>query len=312
VPDASLARSQSALRAAWHHVPGHLSARALDELMVAFRGLRAERITRLPSEAEQTAFSELAILILLGEKRLHGHDPQREQIARLRGALVGACGDSQYGRRLFSQSGVAFIGALLVWLALNASEERWGPTRDEIQQLISHSGVCYLPRSPYRMLELRYWLDYGSFRHCLPEIRRLVKVSGVSMPRTMERLEPAAIYELTHLVCYLTDFGRTRAAHLGPVQGHGLVKWAKHLLNLCIAAGHLDLVAELSLALECLCRCGERPAAKGWRKVEEAVARTHLRNTAPQWILSHYHAIWVCGLRSVVHGTKRLAVNRCC
>jgi hypothetical protein len=264
---------------------------------------------------EQTAIAELALLVFLGLDRGPKAGPTRRRIQQLSRILNRLCADPRYPEFFSSQTGLAFTGTLLVWLALNQAPARWGPPHERIQQLIDRTAACYLPRTPYRFIELSYFLERGAFRHGLPPLQSILPLTAFSLPFRLNGIEDTAIYEHTHMVFYLTDFGRRRLVHLNELQGRNLAERTQFLLDLCIGAEHTDLIAELLLAHECLRAGSSKSRARGWAWLARTLCPATLVGCSDQVFLSRYHPVLISALSGLLprhRGSIEKACKRPC
>src|SRR5262245_48437086 len=114
---------------------------------------------------------------------------------------------------IFTGNPSAFTGHLILWSALKHFGAEVPVTRAEIQKLIDSSRVFSPKRPFYRIIELRYFLDLGNFKHNLPKIVELFRQSVLALP-TAGDVHEADIYAATHIAIYVTDFGRIRLTRL--------------------------------------------------------------------------------------------------
>jgi hypothetical protein len=249
---------------------------------------------------EQTAIAELALLVVLGLERGPKTGPARHRIEELSRILNRLCADPRYPELFSGQTGFAFTGTLLVWLALNHPPARWGYPRERIQQLIDRTAVCYLPRTPYRFIELSYFLERGALRHCLPSLPSILRLTSFAFPFRQDAAEDAAVYEHTHLVFYLTGFGCHALAHQSVQQRRRLTTRTASLLDLCIGQGHADLAAELSLAHECLKGSSRMSHGRGWAWLERTLRPADLIGCSDEVFFSRYHPVLITALAGVL------------
>lgn len=241
--------------------PAALGAAALKRLCAALGALVGAPREVLASEPVQTAIAELALLVLVAHRL-----GAASSIAPLQRQLTSLAGRSFPSGPLPGVTRYAFVGYLVVWLSLNTGQNRWGMSHAELQQFVRESNLCALPRPLYRVIELRYLLDLGRLRHRLPSmgalwamLRRLRGRSDAIWAETTQA------YEATHLVYYLTDFGRAPRRVLGHADRVALGRELETLLARCMAEGHVDLVAEIAAAEPCLRPTRLHAAPAAWQ-----------------------------------------------
>ena len=222
-----------------------------------------------PNEPHQTAVCELALGILVLSR--NPHLVRDERVTRLTGYLVRVYQHPSFHTYVFSGHPLAFTGHLITWLAVEALK---GPTpisRERMQELADTNRIVCAPRPPFRTMELRYFLDWGRFRHSLPDYRVLFEqtcLAGLDPPPSSFTLED--VYEVTHLVLYLTDFGLRLPTFLDTAGIRRIVDLLLACLEMLVELHHWDLVAEVLLSLQCLGVDAGVEVERGWRALYEA------------------------------------------
>ena len=222
-----------------------------------------------PNEARQTAVCELALgmLILNRHRCLVGDD----RVIRLAECLARICQHPSFHRYVFEGHPLAFTGHLITWLALDALKCPLPISRDRMQGLAETDRILRAHRTPFRTMELRYFLDWGRFRHTLPDYPALFSqtcLACLEPPPSSFTLED--VYEVTHLVLYLTDFGLRLPTFLDTAGIRRIVDLLLACLEMLVELHHWDLVAEVLLSLQCLGVDSGVEVERGWRALYEA------------------------------------------
>ncbi|QPP06113.1 hypothetical protein G4Z16_06565 [Streptomyces bathyalis] len=126
--------------------------------------------------------------------------------------------------------------------------------------LAAGSGGHALPYKPVlNRIELRYFIDRGGFTApaALPGLGTLHRQSIAALGPDVLHLTESEIYAFTHVLFYVTDFGRRRDLLGGPEELAGLRETVRVLLGVQLARGSLDLLAELLLCVSALSSDGE-------------------------------------------------------
>lgn len=222
-----------------------------------------------PDEATQTAFGEVAwlTLVLSREGRCAGEGHMVRWLEHIADAYQqpGFCG------YVFTGHPLAFTGHLVLWLAVSSHTNNVPVARAALQQLINSGRVTSVERPPYRMIELRYFLDLGGFRHDLPPYCSLFDQCFLAaLPVRPGDTTEEDLYAATHALFYLTDFGAAQPDFLAADRVGRIEEFLAWSLHRMVEVHHWDLVAELLASLQCL-RSRETPALVwGWRALAEA------------------------------------------
>ena len=222
-----------------------------------------------PDEATQTVFCEFALLLLVLGRQARFADDRR--LRRWLAHLIAAYQQPVFHAYLLVGHPLAFTGHLILWLALTPHLKEVLTPREAIQHRLDHSDVARLPRSPERVLELRYFLELGHFQHDLPSDRELYEQFGLAdFIAPSDAIAETDVYAATHLVFYLTDFGRQLPSFVTPAAAGDLQAFLGVCLDIAVESGHWDLVAELLLALQCWPAPEMPTLVDGWRALQQA------------------------------------------
>jgi hypothetical protein len=124
--------------------------------------------------------------------------------------------------------------------------------------------------SPRRIIELSYFLDYGGFSHNLPKLPELFRLSFLAAPLKAVEAEQEDLYAATHILFYVTDFGRVRPSFLDEGASAQIIDFLVISMRRAIRAHHWDLVAELLFSLQCLGCRNAHEINIGWRALVRA------------------------------------------
>ncbi|GAA3137967.1 hypothetical protein GCM10010466_31130 [Planomonospora alba] len=123
-------------------------------------------------------------------------------------------------------------------------------------------------------IELRYFIDRGGFTApaSLPDARTLHGQSIAALGPDLLQLTESETYALTHVLFYMTDFGRHRRLPGGTAEAARLRETVQVLLGVHLSRGSLDLLAELLLCATALDDGhGTGPTARqGWNALARA------------------------------------------
>ena len=200
------------------------------------------------SEAGQTALAELAQLSLhlarrdrfAGDRRVHDFLELVDRVYR-RPAF------HEFPFRVELRS---LAGHLLIWLALRERGiEKLVPAHLFAERIDAYAVA--VAAHPAKLLELRYLLKLGGFGHRLPPEDELLGETVLAHAGPPDELDDDRVYELTHVVFYVTDFGLQGPSALSG-EWHGTGERVLRLLEGMITRRHWDLVSELILSHRCL------------------------------------------------------------
>ena len=134
----------------------------------------------------------------------------------------------------------------IIYKSLSGCGTNPGTLKEDIQSMLDVGLPMASEDNPYRMMELRYALEDGDFKHLPPTSSSLYR--NTSFHRALNDTPPILslgldqVYGLTHLVFYLTGFGFSR----GSVQRLASLRWlVSAQLGLQTLERNWDAVAEL-------------------------------------------------------------------
>ena len=218
-----------------------------------------------PNEFHQTSLGELGLLCYLMRR---GDAPTDNRVERCLEFLYSIYSSPAYHEMVF-QLPQAFVGHLPIWLALRdrGIEKKVG--RDVLVSLINQVSAFVLRYDPYRIIELSYLLQLAGFNHSLPADEEVFQKTVLGKA-TEGYLSEAQLYNVTHTVFYLTDFG-LRSPGLFTERHYQFAQSRLDLgMNLSVATQNWDLVGEIILAFRCLGFENEPAVATGWRALRAA------------------------------------------
>ncbi len=204
---------------------------------------------------------ELGILLrtLTSLDSRHG-SPEARQIVRL---LQRVQRRRDYADRLM-RSPAELILFAEVYASLKAAGIDSPEQHALIQRAIDAGYLQFTERLPHRMMDVVSCLQEGGFRHPLPTLRELLKVSVLARVPCPMSLNEDALYFLTHIIMFITDFGARPARILS----RGFSVAVKPALDAMIVdmcqEHHWDLLAELLLCHDCLGLPHDDTYLRGW------------------------------------------------
>lgn len=193
---------------------------------------------------------ELAMLCMQA-RRLTPDGAVHPQIERCVDFLERTWGDPLYQERVVREPGMFRLYAA-TYIALQAGRESADPYREVIQRIVDDGYATAIEEVPFRVLELRYLLELGGFRHDLPPCRQLYRQTLLAKAPPLLYLTNLDAYSITHTLFYLADLGR-RPIRAIPPEDLPAVSWTVgKLLGLYLRRRNWDLVGELLLSCQCL------------------------------------------------------------
>ena len=149
--------------------------------------------------------------------------------------------------------------------------------RDLLQRAVDAGFLDHVERHPHRELDVRLALEWAGLSHGWPSVQELVLRSPLIRRRPSPLfLDEAAVYALTHIVLFATDFG---IAGERLCDAETLAPLAAVVPALAVAAcadRHWDLAGELLICHDAL----DLPRSALWREVWEAFLGQQLENGA--------------------------------
>jgi hypothetical protein len=143
------------------------------------------------------------------------------------------------------------------------------------QRLIDEGNVGLQGTPAHRMLELRYALDLGGFRHSLPTYKALYNQTVLaSSDLNLIYLTDADAYRITHILFYISDLGRSSIRHISRVLRKRAERIVGGLLGVYIRGHNWDLVAELLIGSYSLRSTGSDWYDLGWECMKNAQLST--------------------------------------
>ena len=223
-----------------------------------------------PDEITQTVFAEMALLIFILGRRTR-LTKERNYLNCLDHLERMYAQPRFHGFVRLADHPLALTAHVLICLALSSQKRRVPLEPPELEQAagIIRQNIGQVEGD--RLLEVRYILDQAGLPHGLPDYQALLepeKLGMASAPAGMAG-EPQ-IYEATHLVFYLTDYGRRVPAFITDSAQEQIKAHLCALLETMLAARHWDLTAELLLCLSCLGGESLPQFEAGWQALARA------------------------------------------
>ncbi|MFQ6029174.1 MAG: hypothetical protein ACE5Q6_16980 [Dehalococcoidia bacterium] len=143
-------------------------------------------------------------------------------------------------------------------LRMYIDRETWyGPDpqkRQEIQQGIDADLVFMKEAAPFQTMELLDSLEYGGYRHQLPDYSSLYRQSVAYRLPSVLSIPHFDTYVITHVLFYLSDWGLGDPAPVLEDRIEDTYEFVKLMLGLALRDHDWDLVAELLMCFRCLNR----------------------------------------------------------
>jgi hypothetical protein len=117
----------------------------------------------------------------------------------------------------------------------------------QVQRLVDKGHPLAAERVPYRMLDLRFILDLGEFRHSMPSYSELYRATPLAMELEAAFIDIPEAYSVTHTVFFITQFGAGSPDSIPAEELPGVQWLVTMLLGLYARERHWDLVGELLL-----------------------------------------------------------------
>lgn len=197
--------------------------------------------TSIPYPQYQTALAELALLCY----QFHRKNIKVTEIDDYIKLIEEVYSKPIFYKYPFDVDNRAFIGHLIIWLALNQRGIKTPVTREEIQKFIVKSGITSISRHGFRNLELRYYLEKGDFIHDMDDEESLFEKTYLGrssiVPKSFEDM-----YDITHTIFYLTDFG-SRQNNILKSNQKKIITLVQQMICIVLEEGNWDLLGELVL-----------------------------------------------------------------
>jgi hypothetical protein len=164
--------------------------------------------------------------------------------------------ESQVRKPEYSFNMVRRLNLFPFYLTVLAGLEECGKTFPEhrfaLQRVLDFGHVAAIERTSWGQIDLRYFLDYGGFKHSIPDYQLLYRVSSIYGLAPIPYLRDLDVYALTHILFYMADFGRR---DLRPILAERFDRTREEvalLLGTYTYGKDWDLVAELLICCLCL------------------------------------------------------------
>ena len=223
-----------------------------------------------PDEITQTVFAEMALMVFILGRRSH--------LTTDRNYLN--CLD--HLERMYAQPRfhsfvrlvdhpLALAAHVLICMTLG-SQKRRIPLEPLEMEHVARTIRRYIDQvEGDRLMEVRYILDQAGLPHALPDYQALLEPEKLGVAAAPYRIAgDTQIYETTHLVFYLTDYGRRLPAFITDSTQQQIKAYLCALLEAMLMARHWDLTAELLLCLSCLGGESLPQFEAGWRALARA------------------------------------------
>jgi hypothetical protein len=208
-----------------------------------------ERVETVTIEGQRKAFGELSLACMLMSRTptLRTHHHYATLVAYLKEELERPVVFFSMMRR---QTLFPFYVTTVVALAACGFElPRY---RRTIQKIIDRGHIDAVERTPWNMMDLRYFLDRGGFRHRLPNFETLYPLSVAHRLPPIPEMRPVDVYAITHILFFLSDFGRQDLRAILGERFDETCAYVALLLGTELSRADWDLTGELLLSCTCL------------------------------------------------------------
>jgi hypothetical protein len=233
-----------------------LSERSFTWLITWFPKLRINPNDGSPCEHVQTAFAELAwLLIILRRDKFRSNDPRLQVCIE---HLADAYSYPTFHNYMLSGHPLAFAGHLLIWTSLEIFGYVPPIPRSVVQQRVCDIQQRLATRPLHLLLELKYFLSLGQFDNKMPSLESLFLSSELSRAPSIATVIYNNPYPSTHLIFYLTDFG---CHHLGTLSQFypAIQQGLESCLHDALVVHDWDIVSEVVFSLHCLGLARSKP-----------------------------------------------------
>jgi hypothetical protein len=229
------ARVERMISSALHWVEGNL--------------MRFDPVARAgsPDWFRSKASLELAVLCMHA-RRLPGG--ARPEIDACFAALERTWEQPVYQERAVREPGMVRLYAA-TYIALRGAD-RGDAYRRSIQWVVDDGYATAVEDVPFRLLEMRYLLELGGFRHTLPSERELYERTVLAKSPPILHFTNLDAYSVTHTLFYLADLGLKPISAITRDQRPRVLWTVARLLGLYLRRRDWDLVGELLLGCQCL------------------------------------------------------------
>ncbi len=238
-----------------------------------------------PSEKYQTALAELALICFrLNSRESHGiQEYKHRMLPDQMDFLIKVIKDSYECPALcyypFKVDQRSISGHLILWLLLRSLGIETPIPKEDFQELISNGGIESLPRPAFRDIELVYLLELGGFSHRLRPIHELYGETFLAKT-SISSIRPEDIYDMTHTLFYITDFGRFVPQYISKSEEEKITGFLKALMIIMADLKNWDLVSELIISCHCLGVSEDDSINSSWNLLENV---QHSSGYIPGW-----------------------------
>ena len=124
--------------------------------------------------------------------------------------------------------------------------------RGLIQRAIDAGYPGYIERPPHRVMDVRLTLEWGGFRHKLPDMGTLCSLSILSPVPSALYLDREAAYALTHIVMFLYEYGLIQQPKAASLDVAAVRRTLSELIVVYCQERDWDLLGEVLLCCDCV------------------------------------------------------------
>ncbi len=153
---------------------------------------------------EKKAFGELALALLIIQKSsVFVDDPRVEKIKKYVHAVVLS------ENFVFNmQNDISlFPFYLTVYVSLRETGVEIDTHREILKNTLRHNYISQIERTPWQLIDLKYFLDKGGFENNIPDAKTLYPCSSLYFLPNLIFNRTIDSYAITHILFFLSDFG---------------------------------------------------------------------------------------------------------
>ena len=179
-----------------------------------------------------------------------------------------------------------FLLFLLSYAAVEGCGHEIPAWRTFLQERLDQGYGTAIDRSAFRVMDLRYTLDLHGFKHRLPAMESIYRLTSLAKGIPLTYIYNADAYAITHALFYLSDFGLQPIREIKPKEMERCRWIVGNLLGMCVMARNWDLTGELLLSCHCLQWYPEVIYPQAWSAFARA-QRADGSFEGPAWSMEH-------------------------
>jgi hypothetical protein len=238
--------------------PTQLASRALDWICENLHQFKPVGRNGELDELRKQALAEALMLSLyMRRNSFFLNDCRLDRISQF---VLAAYHDAVFTDQLFRFDFIAHATFVVFLEAAGLRVDEFD--RNVVRERCDSREICEY--APHRLINLRYVLDLGRIKHCLPTYAQLCSGGFLTFKLNLCDITNSDVYRITHLLFYCADFGARELEGLSSSDKSYGVWVVDKLLAMHISRRDWDLVSELMLSSKCL-RSDQANLSSGWR-----------------------------------------------